>query len=519
MERKGLKSHKMLGHMLVSLLVDAGCISQAHHFIDCSMHPNEAPFHAIMHGYVKHNMHDHALIMYERMKTVHYMHQCICPRMFVALLKSCAELKDLERGRELHCKIEEFGLLGVNAFIGSSLIYMYSSCGCLAEARKVLDTSWTQDAVMWTSLIGGYCMYGSYGKAMDCFEQMQKEGYSPNSVTFACVLKACGSIQALNKGIQVHADIIREGLRKRDVLLGTALVDMYAKCGDLARAQEMFNELPIRDVVAWNAIISGYAQHGHGEEALHCFRRMRQDNLLPNVVTFVCTLKACGSLGASEKGQEIHSTIVKGGLLRGNVILGYALVDMYAKCGALKKAQGVFDELPVRDVVAWNGLLSGYAQLGEHDIVFNAFDEMVRKGVVPTSVTFTVLLNACTHSGLLENAETYFDMMCSSYGIIPTLEHHTCMVDLFGRAGHVDKAVAVIGEMQFPADLAMCHTLLSACERWGNVNLGRFVFEYVVQLDEKDAGPYVCLGNMYAACERIPSKIETEWKKTRSEGI
>jgi pentatricopeptide repeat protein len=410
--------------------------------------------------------------------------------------------------------------LKTDALLGSALVDTYAKCGDLAKAQAVFDNEVRiRNVVSWTALITAYSQYGHGEEALECFEQMQKEGYAPNSVTFAGVLKACGSIRALNKGIQVHADLIREGLLQRDVLLGTALVDMYAKCGDLAKAQQTFNELQNRDVVAWNALISGYAQHGHGEEALCCFRHMRQDNVPPNAVTFVCILKACGILGASGKGQEIHTAIIRGKFLQENVILGYALVDMYAKCGALAKAREVFDELPFQDVVAWNGLISGYAQLGAHEVVFGAFDEMIEKGVEPTAVTFTALLNACSHSGLLEKGKVYFDMMSLRYGIIPTLEHHTCMVDLFSRAGIVDKAMTIMSEMQFPADLAMCHSLLSACGRWGNVNVGRLAFQHAVQLDEQDVGAYVCLGNMYASCDgKSPTEI-ADWKLTNKVGI
>ena len=277
---------------------------------------------------------------------------------------------------------------------------------------------------------------------------------------------------------------------------------MYAKCGLLSKAQEVFNEIPVRNVVSWTTLISGYTQHGHNEEALSCYESMRRQSIAPNEAILLCVLKACASIGAIDKGREIHAQIVQEGSLEQNDIIGTALVDMYAKCGDITKAQQVFDRLSVQNIVSWTALIAGYAHLGGHDMVCNTFDKMIAKGITPNLITFTVVLNACNHLGLLEKGQMYFEAMGNTYGIISTVEHLTCMVDLFGRAGNFDKAVEIVKKMES----ACCDhrplwiSLLGSCQKWRNMEVGRWAFEHVVRLDETRAsGTYACMSNIYAA--------------------
>ena len=257
------------------------------------------------------------------------------------------------------------GFLKKDNMLGNSLVDMYVKCGMVDKALEVLEELPNRDVVTWSSLIGGYAQCGQCCVAINCFERMLSEGLSPNVVTFVCILKACTSIGAIDKGEEIHNFIASKGWVDRDIILGTALVDMYAKCGMLVKAQKVLEELSVRDVVCWSALITGYAQQGQGYMALNCFDWMQREGLSPNEVTLSCFLKACGSMGAIEKGEQIHAEIANNGLLEKNIVLATALVDMYAKCGALSKARKVHNELPVRTVASWNALIAGYAQEGQ----------------------------------------------------------------------------------------------------------------------------------------------------------
>jgi pentatricopeptide repeat protein len=227
---------------------------------------------------------------------------------------------------------------------------------------------------------------------------MQKEGISPNQITFISLLKACGSICAIEKGEQIRGEIASRGFLKTNAVLGNALVDMYAKCGMVEKAHTVLKELPVRDVVSWCTLICGYAQQRKCPQALDCFDQMKSEGLFPDDITFACVLKACGSAGDIENGERIHDEILTSGLLDTNAFLGTALVDMYAKCGSLAKSQAVHEELHCKDVVAWNALIVGYVKQGKGFEALRCFRQMHIEGVNPDSITFDAILKACGHS-------------------------------------------------------------------------------------------------------------------------
>jgi pentatricopeptide repeat protein len=289
------------------------------------------------------------------------------------------------------------------------------------------------------------------------------------------------------------------GLIKRDVVLGNALVDMYAKCNALPEAQNVLEGLPIRNVVSWSALIVGYAQQDRGQEALDAFEKMQKEGFYPDAVTFVGILKACGNTWAIGKGEHIHEVIMSRKLLEKDTALGNALVDMYAKFGMLTKAKQVLEQLSLRDIVSWNALIAGYAQQGDGCAALACFHEMQSHGLTPDDVTFLSVLSACTHSGLLREAQMVFQDMTKKHGAIPTLEHHTCMVSVFGCVGNFDRALSMIKVMPSSDDIAVWLALLGACKKWGNVELGRLVFNQALQLDDTCSAAYALMASVFAS--------------------
>jgi pentatricopeptide repeat protein len=329
-----------------------------------------------------------------------------------------------------------------------------------------------------------------------------EEGMFPTSITFTCILVACGRLGKLSLGERIHKEVVVQNLLKDrgDIRLMNALLDMYARCGHFEKALEVIFELgAARNKVSWNALIAAYSQRGLAEEALDCLELMRQDGISPDEITFTCILKACGSMAAFDRGKEIHDEIDKQGLLLGtDIVLGTALVDMYARCGALPKAYEVLQKLPGRSVITWNALISGYAQQGQGKEAMACFEQMLSEKLDPNIVTFLCLLNACSHSGLVEEGETWFVNMGRSHGMVLDSEHYTCIVDTFGRAGHLDKAVMAITRMPCSNHPPVWTALLDACRKWGYVDLGRLAFENASQFHSNDAH-CTLMSNIYAA--------------------
>ena len=205
--------------------------------------------------------------------------------------------------------ISDWGLLENNIALGNSLVDMYAKCGMLAKAQEVFEDLPNRNVVTWSALIAGYTRHNLGDEALKCFRRMQDEGISPNAVTFICILKACGSTASLHIGEEIHAEVKKQGLLGKDVVLATALIDMYAKCGVLRKSQQIFDKLRVRNVICWNSLISGYVEHEHVVQAYKCFRQMGEEGIFPDAVTFICILKACSRTGGLEMGKEIHEEI------------------------------------------------------------------------------------------------------------------------------------------------------------------------------------------------------------------
>eukprot|EP00250_Pteridium_aquilinum_P011576 c20164_g1_i1 orf=64-762(+) len=159
-----------------------------------------------------------------------------------------------------------------------------------------------------------------------------RDNLEAEDMAFVDLLRTCAREKDLYKGSRVHADLLKRGLLEKSSNVVHALITMYAKCGSLTKAKKLLHGLPSWNVTSWNALIAAYAQQGQGQHALDFFERMQLEGLSPNDETFVCILKSCGSIRAVDKGRQIHDEIAKQGLLRHNIVLGNALVDMYAKC-------------------------------------------------------------------------------------------------------------------------------------------------------------------------------------------
>ncbi|KAH7446147.1 hypothetical protein KP509_01G041400 [Ceratopteris richardii] len=502
-----LAKDPMLANSVIDMYAKNGVLEKAEEVFNELNTSDVVSWNALLTGYAQNGHGKKALQLYTRMKSEGLSPNSIT---YTCILKACGSIGALDVGQEVHYEIKKEGFLQRDSMLANALIDMYAKCGSLDEAQNAFEEIPFRNVISWTSLISGYVQHGYAEKALEIFNQMQSSRFMPNAVTFSCILKACGTIGCLDKGQEIHAMLLRQPVFEEDFMVSTALVDMYVKCGALKRAQEIFDEIPVWDIVTWNALIAGYVHHDLNEEALRCFDRMQQDGCLPDAATYACILKACGGAGAVRRGQNVHADIVKQAVLEEHKDINIGLVIMYTECGMLTDAQEIFDKLPVRDVVAWSVLMAGYSQVGEDKMVLKLFAKMIESGVEPNLVTFTVVLNTCSHRGLLEEGQMYYEMISKDYGLTPTLEHHTCMVDLFCRVGDLDGAVVVIKSMEVSPNLALWHTFLGACVVWKNVKYGRWAFENAVALDEKDGTSYVSMSNLYTAVGRLDDAMKME---------
>ncbi|KAI5057811.1 hypothetical protein GOP47_0027826 [Adiantum capillus-veneris] len=394
---------------------------------------------------------------------------------YVCGLKACGGA--ISTGLCLHLEIMKKGLENADC-IGNALVDMYGKYGLLKDAQHMFDELPVQDTISYTAILSSYVEYGFGERAIQILDIMVQKGVSPSSVTYLAGLKACASLGAVNRGQEVHMDIVKHGFEGAQ-FTGNTLLDMYVKCGFLEEAQEVFNQLKVKCDVSWNTLIGGYADHVLNEQVLDCFQKMHSCSISPNVATFLCSLKACGNLGAVDAGREIHSLVVNQGChiswhapLDARAVdsvcnLSSALIGMYCKCGSMGDAQKVFDMVHTRETEIFNSLMTGYACQGESTPVFHLLDRMKKEDNQPNEVTFLSILTVCSHDGLLDKGQEYFGIMVDGFDLLPTVKHHTCVVDLFCRAGQLDEAIVATTRLPVQMDTVVWSSILSACYTWG----------------------------------------------------
>ena len=481
---------------IIRLFAVCGDLVEASHVFDKVAKPSIYTWNAIISAHVQLNDPWGSFQLY---KKLHLDGLTPPDRLtYLWILKACTLIYDVIQGRIIQIHIILNGL-GRDHVLLNTLIGMFAKCGSFGEAEQVFDGLLVRDQVSWGALISGYVQNGHGLHALKLYESMQEESITPDRVLLLCITKAIATIGGeMTQGRIIFNEVVKNGL-ELDVAIASCIIDMYGKCGSIEEAKFLFYRLPKRNVVSWGSLIGAFLNQGSDGMVLDLYTQMRQEGIVADRVIFLGVLKACGSIGAIDKGKEIHNLISNKGLLKKDVMLGTAVVDMYAKCGVLEKAHQVLEGLPIRNVFSWSALIAGYAQQGQGHKAMRCFEHMQGEGLFPDEVTFLCVLNACTHSGLLDDAQTYFQSMSKYYGITPSLEHHTCMAVSLGCIGHFDKVISMIKTMPSSSYLPVWRALLSACQRWGNVKLGSLAFDQAMQLDDSSSSSYILMANLYAA--------------------
>lgn len=466
-------------------------------------------------GLVSNDSFDQAIEFYHLMRKEGFLPNNFT---FPFVLKACGRLLDLNLGVKLQALVVKAGF-DCNVFVKTGLVCLYAKCGYLGNARKVFDEIPEKNVVSCTALISGYIDVGRFEEAIGVFLELLEMGLRPDSYTLVWVLSASARLGDLKTGELVHRYVVDAGMG-RNVFIGTGLVDMYAKFGNIDRARSVFDGMPEKDIVSWSAMIQGYASNGLPKEALDLFYCMQRENLRPDCYTMVGVLSACAKLGALELGEWASSLMEENEFLN-DPVLGTALIDMYGKCGKMASAWGVFQGMKDRDIVAWNAVISSLAMNGHVKYAFCLFGRLEKLGIRPNENTFVGLLCGCTHAGLVSDGRKYFNSMNHTYSLTPAIEHYGCMVDLLGRAGLLDEAHKLIKSMPMEANAIVWGALLGGCRVHKNTQLAEKVLERLIVLEPWNASNYVLLSNIYSVnrrwgdAERIRSgMIERGIKKT-----
>ncbi|CAK9159106.1 unnamed protein product [Ilex paraguariensis] len=418
-------------------------------------------------------------------------------QIFSSLLEACFRLQSIDHGIRIHRLVPD-KLLRKNLVISSKLLRLYASNGYMEEAHQLFDEMANRNgsAFPWNSLVSGYAELGLYEDALAIYFQMEEEGVDPDQFTFPRVLKACGGVGMVQIGEEVHRHVVRYGFGNDGFVLN-ALVDMYAKCGDIVMARKVFNVIACKDLVSWNSMLTGYIRHGLLMEALDLFRRMMLDGHEPDSVAISSILTGLSSM---KLGAEIHGWVLRRGI-EGNMSIANSLIVMYSNRGKLDRASWLFDHMPERDVVSWNSIISAHSKDPK---VLSYFQRMESVGSLPDGITFVSLLSACAHLGMVKDGERLFSMMIEKYGTSPIMEHYACLVNLYGRAGLINEAFdIVVNRMEYEAGPTVWGALLYACYLHGNVDIGETAAKILFELEPDNEHNFELLMKIYWNAGRL----------------
>lgn len=294
---------------------------------------------------------------------------------------------------------------------------------------------------------------------------------------------------------------IFDSMPERNVVSWTTMIVGYTKGGNMDVARILFEAMPERNLVSWTAMITGYAQNGQPSEALSLFRRMEMVRVKPDAVTMTGVISASAQLGGTELANFVTSYVDKNGIERNKKVLT-ALVDMQAKCGNMEEACRVFNEICHPDVFSYSALIIGLASHGYGIKALEIFRRMQAENVEPDYITFVGVLNACSHTGLIDDGLRFWQSMVDNYKIDPAPDHYACMVDMLGRAGRLDEAQKLVRNMPKGPHCGALGALLAACRTYGNVEIAEGVAEQLFELEPENTGNYMLLAGIYASRER-----------------
>ncbi|KAF7050998.1 hypothetical protein CFC21_059284 [Triticum aestivum] len=319
---------------------------------------------------------------------------------FPVILKCCARLGALDDGRAAHSAAIRLGVAAADVYTGNSLLAFYARLGLVGDAERVFDGMPARDIVTWNSMVDGYVSNGLGALALDCFREMHEAlEVQHDGVGIIAALAACCLESALMQGQEVHAYVIRHGM-EHDVKVGTSILDMYCKCGDIGSAEGVFATMPLRTVVTWNCMIGGYALNEQPEEAFDCFEQMKEEGHQVEVVTAINLLAACAQTESSLYGRSVHGYITRRQFLP-HVVLETALLEMYSKVGKVKSSEKVFGQMTTKTLVSWNNMIAAYMYKEMYVEAISLFLELLNQPLYPDYFTMSAVVPAFVLLGLL----------------------------------------------------------------------------------------------------------------------
>ncbi|MED6167935.1 hypothetical protein PIB30_007248 [Stylosanthes scabra] len=403
--KAGFESNPFCQGALIDLYAKCGFLCHARAIFDAAVHLDTVSWTALISGYVRAGMPQDALQVFDKMQIADCSPDQV---VFVTVLNALVNL------------------------------------GKLDDACKLFRDMRTSNVVAWNVMISGHAKSGHHKEAIEFFLEMRKCGIKSSRSTLASVLSSIASLAALDYGLLVHAEAIKQGLDS-SIYVGSSLISMYGKCEMLDAAKQVFDVMSEKNMVTWNAMLGVYAQNGYLSYVMELFLDMTRFTVEPDEFTFTSILSSCACFESLEIGRQLHSVVIKRSFAN-NLFVNNALVDMYAKNGALKEARKQFERMKTRDNISWNAIIVGYVQEEEETDAFKMFNRMKLHGIVPDEVALASILSACGNVKVLE-AGLQFHCLSVKLGLETNLFVGSSLIDMYSKCWSVDDAQKIYSSM------------------------------------------------------------------------
>lgn len=406
--KMGLEFNVAVGSSLIDLYAKCGRVEVSRKVFDGLIDKNVVAWNSMISGYVYNHYPDEAMILIREMlrsglKADHVTYN--------SLLSSFRFPDDFGHCYQIHCRVIEEGLES-SSFLVTTLVTLYSECACSSrEFYKIISSVAGWDQIAWNAVIAGFSNLGVGEEAFMCFRSMRRAGLVVDFYSFSSVLKALGKSSSLEEGKQIHC-LVSKTWHSRNLYVQNGLVSMYARCGKIDKAKKVFSLMDEHDLISWNSLLTGCAQHGHGREAIQMFEQMRTSGVNPNPTTFLAALTACSHVGLLEKGLEYFSMMESDYFLAPRLEHYACIVDLYGRAGFVDEAEAFVNSMPIgQGPSAYKALLSACQVHGNKEIAVRSARKLV--GLCPDDAAIYVLLaNVLANEGSWKDAAGVRRLIC-----------------------------------------------------------------------------------------------------------
>lgn len=481
-------------------LLKSGELCNARHLFDGMPVRDVVSWNSMISGYASYGFFSHALGLFVEMQGA----AGVRPSGFTYSI-STSLVSSPCHAKQVHGWMIRSGMDLSNVVLGNSLISMYGKLGLVDYSFGVILTMKQFDVISWNSLMWACHRAGQQELALEQFHHMRTSKLLRDQFTCSILMSVCSDLRDLDKGKQVFAFCFKVGFVYNSIVSGAA-IDLFSKCNRLEDSVRIFEEQDHWDSPLCDSMISCYARHDLGEDAMQLFVLALRKNIRPTEFTVSCLLSSVSIFLPVEVGNQIHALVPKLGF-ESDAVVANSLADMYAKFGFIDDALSIFNEMKIKDLVSWNTIMMGLTYNGRVSVTMHLFKELIREGMLPDRVTLAAVLLACNYGSLVDEGIKIFSIMETEFGVKPGEEHYAYVVEMLSKAGKIKEAIDIVETMPYRTTPEIWRSILYAYAIYGDLQAIEMVARKIMEREPQTSLPYLVLAQVYQMWGRWESMV------------